>query len=158
MPGDVALRFFNDRYNLDPPAMSSVLSAALAQGGDFAELFFEHRTNSSIAWEDQQVKSAQRNVAQGVGIRVVKGESIGYAYTESLEPEAMLKAAQTAGRIGTDQDGPQPVDATPVALAHGYYTSEEGAVGELHFKIIPGEFQGCLPYEEVHGHPEPQRG
>jgi len=41
---------------------------------------------------------------------------------------------------------------------YGYYTSEEGAVGELHFKIIPGEFQGCLPYEEVHGHPEPQRG
>ena len=41
---------------------------------------------------------------------------------------------------------------------YGYYTSEEGAVGELHFTIIPGEFQGCLPYEEVHGHPEPHRG
>ena len=41
---------------------------------------------------------------------------------------------------------------------YGYYTSEEGAVGELHFELIPGEFQGCLPYEQVHGHPEPQHG
>jgi hypothetical protein len=34
---------------------------------------------------------------------------------------------------------------------YGYYTSEEGAE-ELHFRIIPGEFKGCVPYEEIHGH------
>ncbi len=36
---------------------------------------------------------------------------------------------------------------------YGYYTSEEGLGEELHFRIIPGEFKGCVPYEEIHGHP-----
>ena len=130
MPGDDALQFFNDRYSVDAPVMASVLSTALAQGGDFAELFFEHRTSSSIGWQDQHVTSAQRNVAQGVGIRVVKGDAIGYAYTESLEPEAMMNAARTAGQIGSDQDHPQPIDATPGALKSQYYTTEQGLTGD----------------------------
>ena len=130
MPGEDALEFFNDRYNVDSPLMSSVLSAALSQGGDFAELFFEHRTNSSIGWEDEHVKSAQRNVAQGVGIRVVNGDSIGYAYTESLESEAMHGAARTACQIGTGRDDLMPIDSTPAGLSAQYYTSEEGLAGE----------------------------
>jgi len=112
-PGAIALAFFNDRYRIDPAAMSSLLSIALSRGGDFAELFFEHRTNSAIQWEDQRVKSASRNVAQGVGIRVVKGDAIGYAYTESLDMAAMRRAAETASRIGTSDERPLPVDATP---------------------------------------------
>lgn len=64
-PGAASLEFFGTRYNIDSAAMSSLLSIALSRGGDFAELFFEHRTNSAIQWEDQRVKSASRNVAQG---------------------------------------------------------------------------------------------
>src|SRR5690606_34702757 len=112
-PGAKALAFFNDRYRIDPAVMSSLLSIALSRGGDFAELFFEHRTNSAIQWEDQRVKAASRNVSQGVGIRVVKGDAIGYAYTESLELEAMRRAAETASRIGTADERPVPIDATP---------------------------------------------
>lgn len=112
-PGASALAFFNDRYRIDPAAMSSLLSLALSRGGDFAELFFEHRTNSAIQWEDQRVKSASRNVSQGVGIRVVKGDAIGYAYTESLDMAAMRRAAETASRIGTSDERPVPIDATP---------------------------------------------
>jgi len=64
-PGAASIEFFSSRYNIDAAAMSSLLSIALSRGGDFAELFFEHRTNSAIQWEDQRVKSASRNVAQG---------------------------------------------------------------------------------------------
>ena len=63
-PGADSIAFFHSRYNIDSAAMSSLLSIALSRGGDFAELFFEHRTNSAIQWEDQRVKSASRNVAQ----------------------------------------------------------------------------------------------
>ena len=109
-PGAEAIVFFRNRYSIDSAAMSSLLSIALSRGGDFAELFFEHRTNSAIQWEDQRVKSASRNVAQGVGIRVVKGDAIGYAYTESLDMDAMRRAAETASRIGTDDVAiPAPV-------------------------------------------------
>ncbi|MGI8925633.1 MAG: TldD/PmbA family protein [Tepidiformaceae bacterium] len=124
-PSVQSARFFAERYNIDPAVMSGVLSTALARGGDFAELFFEHRTNSAITWEDQRVKAASRNVAQGVGIRVVKGDAIGYAYTESLDPEAMRRAAETASRISADPERPHPIDATPVASTAAYYSAED---------------------------------
>jgi len=113
-PAATAVAFFNDHYRVDAAAMSSLLSVALARGGDFAELFFEHRTNSSIQWEDQRVKAASRNVSQGLGVRVVKGDAIGYAYTESLDFAAMRRAAETASRISDGQPNLRPIDATPM--------------------------------------------
>jgi len=124
-PAAESLRFFGDRYRLDPVAMSSVLSVALSRGGDFAELFFEHRTQTAISWEDQHVKSASRNVAQGVGIRVVKGEAIGYAYTEELDLAAMRRAAETAARIGSGQRQPSPIDATPQLRGVACYSTDD---------------------------------
>ena len=108
-----SLKFFAERYSLDAPVMSSVLSAAMARGGDFAELYFEHRINSSLSWEDQQVKSVAQHSLGGVGIRVVKGDAIGYAYSESLDVAAMRAAADTASRIGEASDSLPVVDATP---------------------------------------------
>ena len=124
-PTTESLQLFGSRYYLDPAVMSSLLSTALSRGGDFAELFFEHRTNSAISWEEQRVKSASRHVAQGVGIRVVKGDAIGYAYTESLDLEQMRKAAETAARIGSADERPTPVNATPQMSGVAYYSSEE---------------------------------
>lgn len=124
-PTSESLRLFSSRYNVDTGIMSSLLSTALSRGGDFAELFFEHRTNSAISWEDQRVKAASRNVAQGVGIRVVKGDAIGYAYTESLDLEQMRKAAETAARIGSSDERPRPIDATPQMAGVTYYSSDE---------------------------------
>ncbi|MBI2766280.1 MAG: metalloprotease TldD [Chloroflexi bacterium] len=128
-PTAASLQLFQDRYNIDPATMSSLLSAALGKGGDFAELFFEHRTNSAISWEDQQVKSASRNVAQGVGIRVVQGDAIGYAYTEALDLDSMRKAAETAARIGKGGERPTPIDATPGRTGASYYSTDEPMSG-----------------------------
>ncbi len=124
-PAAEALQLFSARYNIDSASMSRVLSAALGHGGDFAELFFEHHTQGAINWEDQQVKSASRNVSQGVGIRVVRGESIGYAYTEDLEMPSMLRAAETAARIGPGAAQPAPIDATPCPIARSAYSAED---------------------------------
>ncbi|MFQ5381102.1 MAG: TldD/PmbA family protein [Dehalococcoidia bacterium] len=119
-----ALGFFSERYALDTTVMASIVSAALERGGDFAELYFEHRVQNAIVWEDQQVKSANHSAVGGVGIRVVNGESIGYAYSESLEPEAMRKAAATAARVGRSGTVKPPIDATPAGLDGRSYDSQ----------------------------------
>ncbi len=120
-PSARALSLFTDRYSLDSVAIASVLSVALSRGGDFAELFFEHRESGTIAWEDQQVKAAARQVVQGLGIRVVKGDAIGYAYTESLDLAAMRRAADTASRISSSDPLNHPIDATPVGSVNSFY-------------------------------------
>lgn len=125
-PATAALEHFAC-YNIDSAMMSSLLSVALSHGGDFAELFFEHRTSNAIAWEDQQVKSAARNVARGLGIRVVKGDAIGFAYTESLDPAAMRRAAETASRISSGAERPVAIDATPEFRSTSFYSNDDPA-------------------------------
>ena len=52
------LAFFRDRYGIDANSARRLLDAALAHGGDYAELFFEHRTSGNIMFEQQIVKTA----------------------------------------------------------------------------------------------------
>ena len=111
-PRSPVARFFNDRFTIDGATMERLLSAALERGGEFAELFFEHRRSGALAFEDQQVKSSSAALSQGVGIRVVSGEAIGYAYTEDLSLEAMRRAAAASAQIASGKGSTQPVDVT----------------------------------------------
>jgi len=84
---------------VDQAQCAKILSCALERGGDFAELYFEYRRAASVSMEDGKVRTAGGGIDMGVGVRVVVGWSVGYAYAESLEPAEMLRAARTAGQI-----------------------------------------------------------
>ena len=82
--------------------INKVLSATLAKGAEFADMFFEYRITSNLSFEEDIVKSARRGIVQGVGIRAVKGDQIGFAFTEDLSLEKMLEAANAAAAIASD--------------------------------------------------------
>jgi TldD protein len=90
---------FFDKYNVTTTDLEAYLSEALSRGGDFADLFFEYRINHMIALEEQIVKTATKGVNMGVGIRVISGEKTGYAYSDDLNRENIIKAARTAAFI-----------------------------------------------------------
>jgi TldD protein len=112
--------FFAERFGIDDKIMNDVLAVALSRGGDYADLYFEHRQTSSIMYEEQAVKQAGAGVLQGVGIRVVQGDATGYAYAEDLTPEAMRQAADTAAKIASRADRTGPVGVTPRGVADLY--------------------------------------
>ena len=80
-----------------------VLDAALATGGDFAEIFWEdHRTNS-LQLVGGQVETINSNRAHGAGIRVFQGLNAIYAYTNDTDREGLLRCAQQAASAVTAQ-------------------------------------------------------
>ena len=99
---------FFARYGLTEQDLERYLGAALSAGGDYADLYFEYLTSSSISVDESLVKSATEGISAGCGVRVVAGERTGYAYTDDLAPERILHAARTAALIAS---GPakQPV-------------------------------------------------
>ncbi|MEK7693548.1 MAG: metallopeptidase TldD-related protein [Chloroflexota bacterium] len=125
--GRLSEAFFNDHYGVDHGVASDLLSLALSRGGEHAELFFEHREGSNITFEQQAVKTASRSVSQGVGIRVIQGDAIGYAYTEDLDRDAMRRAADTAARIASRGDKGPPIDVMHYESAD-YYRPEASTV------------------------------
>ncbi len=102
--------FLRDGFAVDHAVAQSILELALSRGGDYAELYFEHRTAGSLVFEQQAVKNATRGVMVGLGVRVLLGEAVGYAYTEDLSTDAMRHAADTAAKIAASGKGVPPVD------------------------------------------------
>jgi len=90
---------FEDRFGLTPAVLRGVLDAALATGGDFAEVYAEHRTHESVFMEEDIVKETSESVSLGVGIRVITGDQTGFGYTNDLSPDRLRLAARSASAI-----------------------------------------------------------
>src|ERR1700739_3437189 len=90
---------FFEKHGVTTQDCESYLAEALSRGGDYADLYFEYRITHSIVLEEQIIKSATKGVNLGVGVRVIAGEKTGYAYSDDLNRENVLKAARTAAFI-----------------------------------------------------------
>ncbi len=93
---------FEREFGITDALCRRVLERALAKGGDFADLFFEHTLSNFLRLEDGKVNQAYGGVRLGVGIRTVKGNQTGYAMTQQLGEAAMLEAAATAATIADE--------------------------------------------------------
>ncbi len=118
------IEFFTSRFNLTFADLESLLSAALSQGGEYADLYFEYTVNNSLQLEEQIVKTANRTIEQGVGVRVISGERSGYAYCDEITVEAIRKAALTAAHIADSGVAVAPVNVTASKPAHDLYRVE----------------------------------
>src|SRR5436853_1730282 len=94
-------KFFFEQYGLNEADLERYLGAALGAGGDYADLYFEYLTTTSITLDESMVKSASQGISAGCGVRVISGERTGYAYTDDLAPERILHAAHTAALIAS---------------------------------------------------------
>lgn len=88
-----------DIFKVTEQQLQSLVGTALSRGGDFADLYFEHTTFFNLILRDGNVSSGGFHTDYGVGIRVLKGEKTGYAYSENLEMSEMIKAAEAASAI-----------------------------------------------------------
>ena len=109
---------------IDARIAERLLSAALASGGEHADLYFEYRSSCDFAFEEGRVRSVGRAIVLGLGVRVVRGVASGYAYTEELSEARMLEAARTAGQIASHGQSPAPVGLTAKALPSFYPVRE----------------------------------
>jgi TldD protein len=94
-------------FGIDEALVRRVLEEALSRGADFADAYFQHERSTSLGLEDGIISRASTQVDQGVGVRAVLGDQVGYAYSESLELPALLRAARTAASIAAG--GPRSV-------------------------------------------------
>jgi TldD protein len=90
---------------IETPVLERVLSEALRNGGDFAEVFVEDRANSSALLDDGRVEELASGRERGAGIRVVAGETTGFAHTADLTEAGLLRAAEAASAVARSGSG-----------------------------------------------------
>ena len=92
-------QYYFDIFKVTEEDLSKVTSAALSRGGDYSDLYFEYTTYFNLLLKDGVVSSGGFHTDYGVGIRVLKGDKTGYAYSENTALSDMIKAAYAASTI-----------------------------------------------------------
>src|SRR4029077_2265540 len=84
-----------DAAGVDPDRAREILSGALA-GADDGELFVERSESASFLFDDGRLKSAAYDATEGFGLRVVAGETAGYAHSSEISEPAIARAGKSA--------------------------------------------------------------
>ena len=105
---------------IDAAIAERLLGVALGSGGDYADLYFEYRSGADYLMEEGRVRTVGRGVTVGLGVRVLRGDATGYAYTEELSDARMVDAAKTAAQIASGGGAPGPVAVRRLSLPSFY--------------------------------------
>ncbi|MYI53409.1 MAG: TldD/PmbA family protein, partial [Acidimicrobiaceae bacterium] len=81
---------------LDTDLVNRTLAVAMRTGADFAEIFAEDRRSSSAILDDGRVEEVVSGRDRGAGIRVVAGDTTGFAHTADLSESGLASAAGAA--------------------------------------------------------------
>jgi TldD protein len=87
---------------IDEALLRKLLDRALQRGGDYADVFCEHRRAVTYRLQDGRIHDASYGVTLGVGIRVQSGEAAGFACSDDLSERALMEAAASASLIARD--------------------------------------------------------
>ncbi len=96
--------------DIDPDLLTWTIRRALEKGGEFAEVYIEHRISRLITMEESKFKSGVFGISQGAGVRVLSGDKTGYAYTDELTEDKLLRAAEVASYVARGSKKITPVD------------------------------------------------
>ena len=117
----VDVKNYLNHFGVSTEMLQKVIAAAMSKGGDYSDLFFEHKISNSLGLEDGKVNRAYSNIDFGVGIRVLKGDQTGFAYSETVTLEAMINAAKLAANIANSTKKMGPVK-TNEKIPSNYYS------------------------------------
>ena len=81
---------------IEESVLQRVLGTALRSGGEFAEVFAEDKRNSSARLDDGRIEELTSGLDRGAGIRVVRGDTTGFAHTADLSENGLTTAAEAA--------------------------------------------------------------
>ncbi len=123
---------------LEESVLARLIGRALRRGGEFADVFCERRNAQSFRLQDGRIHEASCGVTLGVGIRVIAGESAGYAYSDDLSLEALMQAADAASLIsrGASSTSGGSADLCRQDVASWYDGAGDGRAGSARFVAL----------------------
>jgi TldD protein len=90
---------------LDQDLIQRTLGAALRTGGDLAEIFVEDKASSNAIFDDGRVEHLTSGRDRGAGIRVIVGDTTGFAHTADLSEAGLAQAAEAAAAAARSGGG-----------------------------------------------------
>ncbi len=140
------------RFGLDAAALRTALEAALASGGDFAEVFLEYREYRSAFMEEDILKDTSESFSLGLGLRVWSGETTGYGFTNDLSQDKILRTARAAAAVAASgrTTSPAPLRARPGGVdVYRVRRPAEAAPFEDKIALVRAAYEACRGYSPL---------
>ena len=80
---------------MEKKLIKAALETALQYGGEFAEVYWEHKESTSVSLDGGKVEKINTGIDHGIGIRVITGDNTAYAYTNDLSAENVQQVEES---------------------------------------------------------------
>jgi TldD protein len=97
---------------MDTGLQLEVIKKALSHGGEYADLFVEHRKQTSLILEDGKIEKIIIGSDSGAGVRLVWNGKTSYAYSNDLTKEALMRAASEVSKAAAGGPSGSVIDLT----------------------------------------------
>ncbi len=87
---------------LDDGFLQELLKRTLSHGGEYADIFIEHRETTSIQLEDNRIEKVISGSFSGIGIRLIYKGKTAYAFSNDFSNDVLLDLAATVSKGGAD--------------------------------------------------------
>ena len=86
---------------LDKGLLQKLLNKTLSNGGEYADVFVEHRRQTSIVLEDGKIEKVITGAEAGAGVRLIYKNRTAYAFTNDLSEQALMQAAYEVSKAAS---------------------------------------------------------
>jgi len=80
---------------IDQVDCEKVIRKLISAKAEFADLFFEERTGTTIVYENRKVDRIRQGIDRGVGLRIIRSGATLYAYSTEVTPTAIDELVST---------------------------------------------------------------
>jgi len=119
-----------DRAGLDSGKVRQLIASGL-EGADDGELFLEYCQSEVLVFDNNRLKQATYDTAQGFGLRAVKDESVGYAHASDVSEAALSRAAEVVRAVKGGHSGKY---SEPPARTNRKLYGDDNPLGEPGFE------------------------
>ena len=119
-----------DRAGLDGGKVRQLIASGL-EGADDGELFLEYCQSEVLVFDNNRLKQATYDTAQGFGLRAVKDEAVGYAHASDVSEAALSRAAKVVRAVKGGHSGKY---SEPPARTNRKLYGDDNPLGEPGFE------------------------
>ena len=96
-------------YDIYESHLEKAISTIHKRDVDFSDLYFQYSRSESWSLDEQIVKSGSFSIDQGVGIRAVSGDKSAFAYSDTINPQILIEASNTARSISSHENSSKKI-------------------------------------------------
>ncbi|MDI6729548.1 MAG: TldD/PmbA family protein [Thermodesulfovibrionales bacterium] len=91
---------------IDDAILQKLIKRVLSNGGEYADIFIEHRKSTAVQLEDDKIEKVIAGATAGVGIRLIYSGKTAYAYSNDFSENVLMDLADTVSKAaaGAERD------------------------------------------------------